>query len=218
MRPRVTLAYAQSADGRIATKTGDSQWISGSETLTLAHELRNEHDGILAGIGTVIADNPQLTCRIEGGSNPHRIILDSRLRTPVDSHIVQQASNVPTTVVCGREAPAQTEQRFRDSGVSVMRVDSDDTGLDLHEILRQLGEMSIESLMIEGGSGVMTSFLRERLVDRVILVSAPLFIGEGTNAIGDLGTTMLAKAIRGRTQSVRQAGDDIVWEFILDAS
>ena len=216
MRPRVTLSCAQSADGRIATTTGDSQWISGPETLRLAHELRNENDGILAGIGTVIADNPQLTCRIEGGSDPHRVVLDSMLRTPLDSHIATQATNVPTTAFAGPDAPEENARRLEESGVGVVRVSASQSGLDLHEVLAELSNLNVSTLMLEGGAGIITSFLRARLVDRVILVCAPMFIGNGTETVGDLGITSLSDAIRGTTSKVRQAGNDIVWEFDIN--
>ena len=97
-RPRVTLTYAQSLDGRIATSTGQSQWISGEQTLRLAHELRRDHDAILVGAGTVVADDPRLTCRIEGGRNPHRCVLDTSLRIPLTSHVVAQTHEAPTSL------------------------------------------------------------------------------------------------------------------------
>ena len=106
-RPRVIVSYAQSLDGRIATTEGESQWISGSETLELSQQLRASHDGIMVGIGTVLADNPRLTCRIEGANSPHRFVVDSRLNTPLGSHIVTLAREVPTTLFCAANANAK---------------------------------------------------------------------------------------------------------------
>lgn len=212
----MTLTYAQSLDGRIATATGQSQWISGDETLHLAHELRRDSDAILVGAGTVIADDPRLTCRIERGRDPHRCVLDSTLRVPAESHIVSQAASVATTVFfdasrmdAEQEARASTLRR---AGVELVDVPATESGLDLRAVLLHLRESGHASLLVEGGSGVITSFFRAALVDRLVLVSAPMVIGSGTEAVGDLGTERLSAALRGTTRSVRQLGNDVVWE------
>lgn len=211
------MAYAQSMDGRIATITGDSQWISGDATLELAHRLRNEHDGILVGIGTVLADDPQLTCRIPAGRNPHRFVLDSTLRTPLGSHVAAQAHDVQTTVFCDADvhSPAVEGRRAElvRRGVSVRTAPREGAGLDLGAILEQMRAIGIDSLLVEGGAGLLTALYAARLVDRVVLVSAPVIIGTGTEAVAELGIERLADAWRGTTRSVRQAGDDIVWEI-----
>ena len=212
-RPRITITCAQSLDGRIATRTGKSRWISGDETLKVAHELRNEHDAILVGIGTVLADNPQLTCRLPGGRNPHRVVLDSRLRTPLDSHIVTQAGDVPTTIISNGTSPVELREPLEAAGVHVVALRDEGDGLDLTSVMSYLGGHGIATLLVEGGSRVITSCLAARIVDRMVLVSAPLVIGTGTEAVGDLGVTELSEAIRGRTRSVRIAGNDIVWEI-----
>lgn len=225
-RPRITLTYAQSLDGRIATATGDSRWISGEETLRLAHELRNEHDGILVGIGTVLADDPQLTCRIPGGRNPHRVVLDSELRTPLDSHAASQAHEVTTTIFCRPDAPADRRASLEAAGVEVVTLaggprseaaaNGNGSQLGLNEVLRDLRAAGVRRLLVEGGSGILTNLFAARLVDRLVLVCAPLVIGTGTSAVGDLQVRRLATAWRGHTVSVRQAGEDIVWEVRFD--
>lgn len=214
-RPRILMSYAQSADGRIATRTGDSRWISGPETLHLAHELRHEHDAIVVGVGTVLADNPQLTCRLPGGANPHRVVLDTALRTPMTSHMATQAPAVPTTVFCGPDAPRDAESRLADEGVNVIRTPLAGNRIRLESVLEHLLQAGLESLMVEGGAGVITSFYRSGLVDRVLLVCAPMIIGSGTEAVRDLDVHALADAMRGTTASVRQLGNDVVWEFTL---
>ena len=222
-RPRITLTYAQSLDGRIATVTGDSQWISGEDTIQLAHELRDSHDAILVGIGTVLTDDPRLTCRLPGGHSPHRIVLDSSLRTPLGAHVVTGAREVPTTIFCGREAPPQRRERLQEAGVEVVEADTDtspDEGgvlVSWETILGELRRRGMDSLLVEGGAGVLTSLLLTRLVDRLVLVSAPVVIGRGRAAVGDLGVEQLAQAWRGRTVSVRQAGEDVVWEVKFDS-
>lgn len=217
-RPRITLTYAQSLDGRIATVTGDSQWISGDDTIRLAHELRDAHDAILVGIGTVLADDPRLTCRLPGGHSPHRIVLDSTLRTPLDAHVVTGAREVPTTIFCGPDAPARRSEHLRQAGVEVvqeiLRTGPDEGGalMSWQTVLSELRRREMASLLVEGGAGVLTSLFRNRLVDRLVLVSAPVVIGSGRAAVGDLGVEQLSEAWRGRTVNVRQAGEDIVWE------
>jgi riboflavin-specific deaminase-like protein len=177
--------------------------------------MRNEHDSILVGIGTVLADNPQLTCRMPGGRNPHRVVLDRDLRTPLDRYVVTQAPGVPTTIFCGSNAPATRRQALEAAGPRIAVAHETDAGLDLRDVLEQLSALGILSVMVEGGAAVITSFYRNDLADRVVLVCAPLLIGTGTEAVGDLGVTELAGARRGRTIDVYRAGDDVVWEFTL---
>jgi len=223
-RPLITLTYAQSMDGRIATVTGDSQWISGPQTLRLAHELRDRHEAIMVGVGTVIADDPQLTCRIDGGRNPHRVVLDTTLRTPEGSHVAADARTVPTTVFHARSAPeddaaralSERAARLASLGVDLRPVATERGRLDLNAILAELHAMGFRSLLVEGGSRLLTSLYAARLVDRVVLVSAPVVTGAGTEAVGDLGLRRLADAWRGTTVGVSQAGDDIVWEISFE--
>ncbi|MFW5741954.1 MAG: RibD family protein [Spirochaetota bacterium] len=216
-RPRVTLSYAQTLDGRIATASGQSQWISGNETLRLAHELRRDHDAILVGAGTVIADDPRLTCRIADGRNPHRCVLDSSLRIPTTARLVAHAGETATSVFHdGSAADDGFDRRaraLRNAGVELVGVPASVHGLDLRAVLEYLYASGVASLLVEGGSRVLTSFFRARLVDRLVLVSAPMIVGRGTEAIGDLGVERLSSAQRGTTRSVRRLGDDVVWEI-----
>lgn len=213
--PRVTVSYAQSADGRIATATGSSRWISGSETLTFAHELRRDNQAILAGIGTVLADDPLLTCRLEENCRtPLRVIIDSHLRIPRNSRIVQTALQYPTLIFCCSSPPADRREDLSGYGLEIREVSPDSEGrVDLSQVLIELGSLGIENLFVEGGSAVITSFLRLRLVDTLYLVCAPMIIGRGIEAVGDLHTQELAGALRGTTRSVRQEGEDIIWEI-----
>jgi riboflavin-specific deaminase-like protein len=216
-RPRVTLSYAQSLDGRIATASGQSQWISGNETLRLAHELRRDHDAILVGAGTVIADDPRLTCRITDGRNPHRCVLDSSLRIPTTARVVAHAGEVATSVFHDGSAAddgfARRARTLGNAGVALVGVPASEHGLDLRAVLERLYASGVTTLLVEGGSGVLTSFFRARLVDRLVLVSAPMIVGRGIEAVGDLGVERLSSAQRGTTRSVRRLGDDVVWEI-----
>lgn len=217
-RPVVTVSYAQSADGRIATLAGQSQWISGKETLNFAHTLRRDNQAILAGIGTVLKDDPLLTCRLpEDCRSPVRVVVDSALRIPRDSKIVKSAREHRTILFCLDTADNTRIQELASLGMEVVPVEPDSRGqVSLPGLLEYLFGQGLESLYVEGGSGIITSFFRERLVDRLFVVSAPLILGEGIPAVGNLNTADLALALRGRTKSVRQEGEDIVWEISFD--
>ena len=211
-RPAITVTFAQSLDGRIATKDGSSQWISGPETLELAHELRNANSAIMVGIGTVLADNPRLTCRLPSGSSPVRIVLDTRLRIPLDCHIVETAGDPPSIVFTAPKASAKAEEALTDQSVRVERVPVDESGrLDLRAVCERLTTLGLASVLIEGGSGLITSTLRSGIWDRIVAVTAPIFIGQGVETVGDLGPVDLPSLPRHRTVSVERRGNDVVW-------
>ncbi len=215
-RPIVTLSYAQSLDGRIACRNGSSQWISGEESLKRTHELRGQNDAILAGIQTVLQDDPRLTCRLSEGKDPIRVILDSQLRIPFDSTIVQSARQTPSKIFCSPGCDKRKKSALEQAGITVVPVQRGPEGLILSEILATLSDTGVRSLLVEGGSSVITSFIREKLADKIILFMAPLIIGTGTDAVGDIGTENLSEALRGKTASVSRLGEDIVWEITLD--
>lgn len=212
MRPYVTLSWAQSLDGRIATSTGDSQWIGGPESLTFAHELRRDNEAILVGIGTVLADNPRLTCRIPGGRNPQRVVLDARLRLPADAALAD-VSEAPTAVYTA-EHNIERETLLKAKGVEIRSAQRRNTGLDLVQVLDDLGARGITTLFVEGGAGVLTSFLVAGLADRVIVVTAPFLIGAGVNALGDLGHRVLAAVPRPKWRRW-ELGADLATELVF---
>jgi len=222
-RPEITITFAQSLDGCIATSTGDSRWISSDETLRLAHELRAEADAVLVGAGTVRADNPRLTCRISGRNSPLRVVLDGRLSLPTDSIVITTAVETPTYVIASQRAVATQEKKVAQltaNGVRILTLPGGDerssTGpdsLSLAAVLELLAAEGIQRLLIEGGSGIITSFLHEGLFDRVVLVTAPLVIGSGIAAVGDMGVRKLDSALRLRPTTPRLLGPDLVWEL-----
>jgi riboflavin-specific deaminase-like protein len=222
----VTLAYAQSIDGRIATKTGESRWISGNETLALAQELRKNHDAIAVGINTVLRDDPLLTCRLPDCRHPLRIVFDSRLRLPPSCRIALTASGVETLVFCDAEellSPEAGSKRkmLRGLGIQVQGISKDKGGpaagggLCMRSALDHLSGLGIESLLVEGGAELITSFLLSGFVRRLVVVTAPLFIGQGVEAVGDLGIEKLTEAVRPRKAAMRLLGGDVVWELEL---
>src|SRR2546430_4469844 len=184
-RPFVTVHYAQTIDGRIASRTGDSRWVSGEGSLRLAHELRAAHDAVLVGIGTVLADDPKLTVRLAPGRSPVRVVVDSRLRIPLDANVL--ADDVRTIVATTPLASEERAAAIRARGAEVLRVKADADGhVDLRDLLARLRAEGIRSLLIEVGRGMITTVLREHLVDRLTVCIAPKVIGEGIAAVGAL--------------------------------
>lgn len=223
MRPTITLSYAQSADGRIATRSGQSQWISGKETLTFAHALRGKNDSILVGIGTVLRDDPSLTCRLKEGltadiSSPQRVVLDSHLRVPLDAKIIRTASEVTTRIFTLAGPPDEKRKALEERGVILHFVEQDEEGLSIPAVLEQLYNEGSRNLFVEGGANIITSFFRHRVVDTLYLVCAPMIIGEGISALGELHTKYLEDSLRGSTISVTQEGEDILWEIRFSPS
>jgi riboflavin-specific deaminase-like protein len=215
MSVRVTVSYAQSLDGRIATAAGDSRTISGSASLRLAHRLRRENQAILVGINTVLRDDPRLTCRLVRGRSPLRVVLDGRLRLPLESELAAGAAVQPTWVFAGPDASYERERALTALGVRVSRVPAGPEGLDLRTVLRRLEEAGLLSLLVEGGGRVITAFLRAGLVDRLVITTAPLLLGKGIEAVGDLGITALAGALRPERVRRRRFGSDLVWDLRL---
>ncbi len=219
-RPIITLKLATSLDGRIATHTGESQWITGPLARNYGHKLRAEHDAILVGSDTALDDNPSLTCRLPGleSRSPIRIVADSRLRLPLASQLVRTASQLPVWVLT-RSAQAESTQaeQLRQHGVRVIAVEQDYTGrLDMKYAMRQLASAGITRVLLEGGSTLATSFMQAGLVDTVVWIRAPLLLGgDARPAIGGLMIDELAKAKRCTCTKRFTLGDDIVEEYAL---
>lgn len=182
-RPRILLSYAQSLDGSIAARGGEPLKLSGTDSLELTHSLRAASDAILVGIGTILADDPQLTVRLVPGRNPTPVILDSRLRLPLNARVLDQAPVwIATTDSGDRHRAARLEAR----GAKILRLPADkDRRIDLNALLMTLAHWGIQDLMVEGGASVITSFLSHCLVDFCVLTIAPVFIG-GLPAVGNL--------------------------------
>src|SRR5207302_5382527 len=209
-RPLVTVHYAQTIDGRIASRTGDSRWVSGEGSLRLAHELRAAHDAVLVGIGTVLADDPQLTVRLSPGSSPVRVIVDSQLRIPLNVNVLTKGAR---TIVA--TTPLASEERasaIRAHGAEVLRVNADADGhVDLRDLLVRLREEGIRSVLVEGGRGIITAVLREHLVDRLTVCIAPKVIGEGIAAVGDLHRDELCDAMTFERAGFIASGGDVIF-------
>ena len=207
----VTLKLATSLDGRIATAAGESRWITGSEARTEVHRLRAAHDAVLVGIETALADDPELTVRLEGydGPQPVRVVLDSRQRLQCTAKLVQTARAIPTYIVT--TSPPSSD--LLACGVRVLTVEAVGDGRpELEATLRALKDEGLERVMVEGGGQVAGAFLRCGLVDRIEWFRASVVLGaEGRPGIGALAVSELAEAPRFRRTEVRPVGADL-WE------
>ncbi len=213
-QPFITVKFAETLDGRIATAAGDSQWISSPASLRLAHQLRREHDAIMVGIGTVMADDPQLTVRLVDGRDPLRIVVDSRLRIPDGARVLAGGAARHTLIATTNGINAGRAGELEHLGAEVLRLSSasDSSVVDLIELLDVLGRRSIASVLVEGGAGIITSLLSARRVDRMVIAIAPKIIGRGTEAIGDLGITRLGDAMTFSSIKTRRLGPDIIFD------
>jgi len=212
-RPTVTLKIAQSLDGRTATSSGDSKWITGPEARRFAHLLRAEHDAILVGIDTALADDPLLTCRIAGleHRSPARVVLDSRLRLNESSKLVRSARDIPTSVYsAGADSAA-----LRAAGIEIVSVARDARGRpDINAVLRDLADRGITRLLVEGGAGVHASFLDRGVADRLEVFSGPVVLGgAGHSCVDALAALALDEVPRFRRVAKRPLGPDLLETF-----
>lgn len=213
IQPRVTLSFAQTLDGRVAAVDGSSQWISGPETLRFCHRLRAAHDAIMVGIGTVLRDDPRLTVRLVEGRDPLRVIVDSTLRIPLSAAVLRDGAARGTVLACTAAAPAERRAVLAELGATILTLPAGPEGkVDLAALLAALGKRGIASVMVEGGARLLTSLLRARLADAVAITIAPLVLGAGPAAIGDLGIATLAQAIRLGNATWTTYGADVVVE------
>ena len=207
----ITLKYAQTLDGRIATFKGNSRWISSEESRIYAHKLRSSNDAVLIGVKTVIKDNPTLTTRLVKGKNPLRVIVDSCLTTPIDSRIIKDVSSNPVVIAITVKAPSKRIRQFEKKGVEIIVVKQDkNKRIDLRELISILSKKGIKRLLVEGGSKVITSFLKEKLPDRLIVIIAPIIMGKGIEAVGDLGINEVKSCIKIKLNKIEKLGEDLV--------
>lgn len=212
-RPLFTLKLATSLDGRIATRTGDSKWITGEEARRQAHLLRASHDAVLVGSGTALADDPALTCRLPGmaGRSPVRLVADARLRLPPTAQLARTAGALPTWVLTAAAADPARRAALEAAGIGIIEVATGDDGsLDPRAMAQALAGRGLTRVMIEGGGRLAAAFLRAGLIDRVCWFTAPKIIGgDGMAAVGDLGLDAVADAPVFRRPWHRGLGGDI---------
>ncbi len=211
--PLVTVKFAQTLDGRIASATGNSRWISSEKSRRLAHKLRAINDAVMVGIGTVLADDPRLTVRLVRGRNPARVILDSVLRIPPDSKVVTEKGAAATIIAATARADGEKVSRLRETGVEVLLTQEDERGeVDIKHLLGMLGQRGISSVLVEGGTGVITALLRLGLADKLVIFVAPKIMGKGIEAVGELNIADVDHALKLTFNRVYRLGEDLVIE------
>lgn len=222
-RPYVTMKYAMTVDGKIATANGQSQWITGELARRDVHRLRHENAAIMVGIGTVLMDDPMLNVRLCEGTDPLRIVCDTSLKIPRESQLVKTAKDIPTiiaTCVGGEEAAvnAGKKEKLRDleeAGCQIMTVPMHEGATDLFEIMNRLGDMKIDSVLLEGGAGLAYSAMSQGLVNRVVTYIAPKVFGGSTakTPVGGHGVESPSQAFEMRLVNLRDIGDDLRLEY-----
>ena len=210
--PYVFMKYAMTMDGKIATKTKQAKWITGEEARKQVHQLRHNVSAIMVGVNTVIQDNPLLTCRLEEGKNPIRIICDTHLRTPLTSKIVETANDIRTYIVTSSSDESKIDL-YRRHGCEIIFIKKKTNHIDLLSLLQYLGNMQIDSLLLEGGSLLNWNALKQRIVDEVKIYVAPkIFGGSSTCPVGGEGVTSPNDAIMLKPYAFSQVGNDYLIE------
>lgn len=212
--PYVLMKYAMTLDGKIATRTGKSKWITGEAARNAVHQTRNEVMGIMVGVNTILQDDPQLTCRIEGGRNPIRIICDTYLRTPLTAQVVTSARKIPTYLATCSE-DQQKIKRFEIMGCRILKSAKDGEHLDLRELMVQLGQEGIDSILLEGGGTLNFSALKSGIVSKLQVYLAPKIFGGAAakTPVEGLGLADPAEAFQFTDRKIKIFGDDICLEY-----
>ena len=212
--PFVVMKYAMTLDGKIACATGDSKWVTGEIARTQVHRMRGRYRGIMVGIGTVLADDPMLNCRVEGGVDPVRIICDSNLHIPTESQIVKTASDIETIVACSQEAleserKQEKIRRLKEAGIQIIGPEGAH-GVNLVELMKKLGEQNIDSILLEGGGTLNASALEDGIVNKVYAYIAGKLIGgmDARSPVEGMGIDRMADAITLQNMEIEKLGDD----------
>ena len=222
--PYVAMKYAMTMDGKIACYTGDSKWVTGEESRAHVQTLRNHYKGIMAGIGTVLADDPMLNCRIEGGRDPIRIIADSHLRIPIDSQLVRTAVQQPLIVACLPDADEEKAAQLQEKGVEVLRIPGVTTAditeeqkevISLPVLMKELVARKIYGILLEGGGQLNESALQAGIVDRIYCYIAPKIFGgaQAKTPVEGQGLTRAADAWQFNRIGMQEFGQDILLEY-----
>lgn len=212
-KPFVVLKTAMSIDGKIATRTGESKWISSEKSRLQIHNLRNKLSAIMVGVNTIIKDNPELTCRIKNGNDPIRIIVDSTLRIPMDSKVLQNKDN-KTIIATTKRANINSMQELLKKNIKVIIIEEKNGQVDLSELIKKLGELGIDSILLEGGSTLNYSALEENIVDKVMVYISPKIIGGefSKTPVGGRGIDKLKDAFKLKNITTNIVDEDILVE------
>lgn len=211
--PYVTIKYAMTMDGKIACYTGESKWITGEEARAHVQKQRLRHSAIMVGVGTVIADDPMLTCRLENGRDPIRIICDSKLKTPLDSNIVKTARNVQTIIATVSDDNEKCSA-YENAGCTIIKTSPNNSRVDLNELMKILGEKKIDSILLEGGAELNWSALNAGIVDSILTYTAPKIFGgkSAKSPVGGEGVPCPDMAFMLEPFKTELIGNDLVME------
>lgn len=214
-KPYVTMKYAMTLDGKIATRTGASKWITGEEARAHVQRIRERHSVIMAGIGTVLADDPMLNVRIEGGHQPVRVILDTNLRIPLDSNIVQSSKEYKTIIVCGCKDESDKKEALMAAGAEVLTMPLTDGHIDLRALMQNIAERKLDSVYIEGGGIVHEAALKAGIVNHISCYVAPKIFGgsEAKTPVEGFGIDIPDNCASLKLNNIEQLGDDLLLEY-----
>ncbi len=211
--PYVVMKYAMTMDGKIACENGESKWITCEKSRESVQYLRHSLTGIMVGIGTVLKDNPRLNCRIEGGRNPVRIICDSHLKIPLESNIVSTAGDIKTIVACCCENK-EKEAALKEKGVNIIHTPEKNGKVDIKFLMEALGEMAVDSVLLEGGSELNYAVLSEGVVNKVMVYMSPKILGgNGKTPVGGKGVLTPDDGFKFKRTSIKFIDDDILLEY-----
>lgn len=216
--PFVVMKMAMSLDGKVATATGESQWISGESSRQQVHNLRHELSGIMVGVETIIRDDPKLTARSPNSKNPVRIVVDSQLRIPLTSAVLAQQDTAKTIIATTEKSASQRREVVKQMGVEVIVIKENAGRVGLQELMKILGAMGIDSILLEGGAVLNFSALEEGIVDKVQIYIAPKIIGgkKAKTAVEGVGVTSLKEAFQLNRMTTNKVGEDVLIEGYLD--
>ncbi len=213
-RPFLIVKAAMSLDGKIATTTGHSKYITGREARKLVHQLRTEIDAIMVGSNTILKDNPQLTPRLVTGRTPIKIVVDSKLKIPLNAKVIKKEPN-KLIIATTKKANKAKIKKLQQKGANVIVIGIKKGKVNLQELMKQLGKLEITSIMIEGGAELNAEAIRSKVVDKILFFIAPGLIGRGLGAIGDLGITNVDRSVKLKHLISKKVGRDILIEGYL---
>lgn len=214
--PYVTLKAAQTLDGKIADTGGDSKWISSLLSRRYVHELRSKYDAVMIGYGTALKDNPNLTVRLTEGRNPHRVILDTKLKLSTEHRLFSNNSDKKLIVVASKNSVTKKRKisKICSKGAEIIFVKEEKGRLNLRSALKELAKRKISSVLIEGGSCIFTNIIKNNLYDDILLFLTPKFLGAGLPMIENIGIKSVKKALKVKIRNVEKIGDDVLVELI----
>ena len=214
--PYVSLKAAQTLDGKIADINGDSKWISSLQSRRAVHQLRSRYDAVMVGVKTVIKDNPNLTVRLTEGRNPKRIFLDTKLKLSADHKLYNNNSDKNLFVITSKNSAAKERKirKIQSKGVKIIFVKEEKGRLNLKSALKELAKNKITSVLVEGGSEIFTSFIKENLYDDIFLFVSPKLLGAGLPVVENLGIKKITSALKIKFGNVEKIGDDVLLELV----